>query len=187
MRYRGDTYAMNWSQAAVTRGGGYALVKFEYEYDFTTATSPRPPRSGRTTRSSTSCRSPPPRALAGQILPVHGTWTRRSSRARPGPTTPASAACASRRTSPTTSRAKAADGLRTNDDFGKYNGATDRYSWKLVGKKADAMLYNSYKMSDPSLKYWIMIVSSRSSGMPSAAITSAMQSLVSSRPSVSPY
>ena len=25
---------MNWSQAAVTRGGDYALVKFEYEYDF---------------------------------------------------------------------------------------------------------------------------------------------------------
>jgi hypothetical protein len=31
------------------------------------------------------------------------------------------------------------------------------------------------------------MVSSRSSGMPSAAITSAMQSLVSSRPSVGPY
>ena len=34
LRYRGDTFAMHWSQAAVTRGGDYALVKFEYEYDF---------------------------------------------------------------------------------------------------------------------------------------------------------
>ena len=33
LRYRGDTFAMHWSQAAVTRGGDYALVKFEYEYD----------------------------------------------------------------------------------------------------------------------------------------------------------
>lgn len=28
-----------------------------------------------------------------------------------------------------------ADGLRTNDDFNAYNGAPDRYNWKLVGKK----------------------------------------------------
>jgi hypothetical protein len=33
----------------------------------------------------------------------------------------------------------------------------------------------------------VTIVSSRSSGIPSAAITSAMQSFVSSRPSVGPY
>jgi hypothetical protein len=34
LRYRGDTFAMNWAQAAVTPSGDYALVKFEYEYDF---------------------------------------------------------------------------------------------------------------------------------------------------------
>src|SRR5258706_233697 len=34
LRYSGDTFAMNWAQAAVTRTGDYALVKFEYEYDF---------------------------------------------------------------------------------------------------------------------------------------------------------
>ena len=34
LRYVGDTFAMNWAQAAVTRSGDYALVKFEYEYDF---------------------------------------------------------------------------------------------------------------------------------------------------------
>ncbi len=33
LRYVGDTFAMNWSQAAVTSGGDFALVKFEYEYD----------------------------------------------------------------------------------------------------------------------------------------------------------
>ena len=34
LRYRGDTYAMNWNQAAVTRDGAYTLVRFEFEYDF---------------------------------------------------------------------------------------------------------------------------------------------------------
>jgi hypothetical protein len=47
----------------------------------------------------------------------------------------------------------AADGLRTNDDFGMYNGATDRYDWKLVGKREMYMPYNSYRLSDPKLKY----------------------------------
>ena len=47
----------------------------------------------------------------------------------------------------------AADGLRTNDDFGMFNGATDRYNWKLVGKKEMYIPYNSYKLSDPTLKY----------------------------------
>jgi hypothetical protein len=28
LRYRGDTYGQNWSQAAVTRTGVYSLVKF---------------------------------------------------------------------------------------------------------------------------------------------------------------
>ena len=34
LRYSGDTFAQDWAQAAVTRTGDYALVKFEYEYDF---------------------------------------------------------------------------------------------------------------------------------------------------------
>lgn len=47
----------------------------------------------------------------------------------------------------------AADGLRTSDDFGMYNGAIDRYEWKLVGKQEMYIPYNSYKLSGNSLKY----------------------------------
>jgi hypothetical protein len=47
----------------------------------------------------------------------------------------------------------AADGLRTNDDFGMYNGATDRYEWKLSGKREMYVPYNSNKLSEPGLKY----------------------------------
>src|SRR3954452_11611933 len=42
LRYRGDTFGMHWSQAAVTRGGDYALVKFEYEYDFSYGNCSKP-------------------------------------------------------------------------------------------------------------------------------------------------
>jgi len=45
------------------------------------------------------------------------------------------------------------EGLRTTDDFDAYNGAPDRYDWKIVGKKEIYVPYNSYKLSDKKLKY----------------------------------
>jgi len=39
----------------------------------------------------------------------------------------------------------ASDGLRTNDMADMFNGAMDRYDWKLVGKKELIVPYNSYK------------------------------------------
>lgn len=45
------------------------------------------------------------------------------------------------------------DGLRTTDNFDMFNGAPDRYNWKLVGKKELYIPYNSYKMLDPTAKY----------------------------------
>ncbi|MCK5873784.1 MAG: DUF1329 domain-containing protein [Alcanivoracaceae bacterium] len=49
----------------------------------------------------------------------------------------------------------AADGLRTADDTDMYNGAPDRYNWKLVHEKPVEMFipYNNYKMDSPKLKY----------------------------------
>lgn len=45
------------------------------------------------------------------------------------------------------------DGLRTNDQLDVFNGATDRYTWKLVGRKEMLMPYNSYVLAQDSLKY----------------------------------
>jgi hypothetical protein len=49
------------------------------------------------------------------------------------------------------------EGLRTTDQFDAYNGAPDRYDWKIVGKKEIYVPYNSYKLGDKSLKYKDMI------------------------------
>ncbi len=46
-----------------------------------------------------------------------------------------------------------ADGLRTIDDLLGFNGAPDRYNWKLVGKKEMIISYNNFKLSDKGLKY----------------------------------
>jgi hypothetical protein len=47
----------------------------------------------------------------------------------------------------------AADGLRYADDTDMYNGAPDRYNWKLVGKKEIFIPYNNYDLSSSNLTY----------------------------------
>jgi hypothetical protein len=45
------------------------------------------------------------------------------------------------------------DGLRASDNYDMYNGAPDRYDWKLVGKKELYIPYNSYNLLDTTAKY----------------------------------
>ena len=46
-----------------------------------------------------------------------------------------------------------ADGLRTQDQLDIYNGAPNKYDWKLLGKKELQVPYNTYKLADRTLKY----------------------------------
>jgi len=46
----------------------------------------------------------------------------------------------------------ASDGLRTNDMTDMFNGAMDRFDWKLVGKKEMFVPYNSYKAHSNTVK-----------------------------------
>mgnify|MGYP000664831976 CR=1 FL=1 len=45
------------------------------------------------------------------------------------------------------------ESLRTTDQLDMFNGAPDRYDWKLVGKKELYIPYNAYKLADPKAKY----------------------------------
>jgi len=47
----------------------------------------------------------------------------------------------------------AADGMRTADNYEMYNGAPDRYDWKLIGKKEMYIPYSNYRLWSPDLKY----------------------------------
>lgn len=152
-RYRGDTYATNWSQAAVTRDGSYTPVRFEYEYDFHYGNLSKPKKDREPNKIFNFLQTvTAPARLAGQILLVHEyadqvanprqAWTYNPGQRRV-------------RLAPNVAYdnpGTAADGLRTNDDFLMFNGATDRYNWKLVGKKEMYIPYNSYKLSGNSIK-----------------------------------
>lgn len=148
-RYRGESYAMNWSQAAVTRDGTYTPVRFEYAYDFhygslnKTDADREPGKLFNFLQNVTA-----PARLAGQILLVHEflntrtAWTYNPGQRRV-------------RLAPNVAYdnpGTAADGLRTNDDFLMFNGAIDRYDWELVGKREIFVPYNSYKLVGNTVK-----------------------------------
>jgi hypothetical protein len=148
LRYRGDTYATRWGQAAVTRSGAYTVINFEYEFDFgygNLSNRPRNPEDNSLVHQLQSITGPA--RLAGQMLLVNEPVdpSRESRRAwvyHPGEhrVDPASYVAYD---NPGT----ASDGLTTADDFQMFNGATDRYDWKLVGKQEMFIPYNSYKIS----------------------------------------
>ena len=154
LHYKGDTFAQHWAQAAVTASGDFALVKFEYEYDLSYGNLSKPVQQREPNKVLNYLQvTTAPARLAGSILLVHETvdqakeprsaWTYNPGQRRV-------------RLAPNVAYdnpGTAADGLRTNDDFGMFNGATDRYEWKLVGKKEMYIPYNSYRLSVPKLKY----------------------------------
>jgi hypothetical protein len=47
----------------------------------------------------------------------------------------------------------ASEGIQTTDNVDMFNGAPDRYEWKLVGKKEIYIPYNNYRMSAAGVKY----------------------------------
>ena len=49
--------------------------------------------------------------------------------------------------------ADGSESMTTIDDAGGFNGALDRYDWRLMGKQEIYIPYNAYKLGDPSLKY----------------------------------
>ena len=152
-RYRGDTYGLNWSQAAVQRDGSSTLVRFEYEYDFSYGNLSKPESAREDNKLFNFLQTvTAPARLAGNILLVHeyadqvkqarSAWTYNPGQRRV-------------RLAPNVAYdnpGTAADGLRTNDDFLMFNGATDRYEWKLVGKREMYIPYNSYKVVGNTVK-----------------------------------
>lgn len=44
-------------------------------------------------------------------------------------------------------------GMRTSDQYDGWNGAPDRYDWKLLGKREMLIAYNSYKLASKALTY----------------------------------
>lgn len=152
-RYRGVAASRHISQAAPQRNGSYTLVNFEDEFLFNyTRPDIQEKDLGNVLIYYKQAVTAPAR-LAGTILVVHETmdqvkeprsaWVYNTGQRRV-------------RRAPNVAYdnpGTAADGMRTSDQFDMFNGAPDRYEWKLVGKKEMYVPYNAYKLHGNSLKY----------------------------------
>jgi len=153
LRYRGDTAGRWVIQATPTRGGQYTPVQFDEETQFLYSLPGMTAEKLNNRILYFKQTVTAPARLAGGILLVHefldqvkkprDAWLynpgqRRVRRApqvaydNPG---------------------TAADNMRTSDQLDMFNGAPDKYDWKLVGKREIYVPYNAYRLQDPKLKY----------------------------------
>jgi hypothetical protein len=151
LRYRGDIAARYIAQAVLTRGGDYTLIQMPDEFNMLYSHEGMTEEKLNNRIAFFKQEVTAPARLAGGILLVHETMNQviepRSAwlynpgqrRVRRAPNVAYD--------NPGT----ASDGVRTTDQFDMFSGATDRYDWKLVGKKEIYVPYNSYKLHSDKL------------------------------------
>lgn len=152
-RYRGVAAERFIGQAAPTRGGSYTMVDFEDDFLFNYTREGLTPADLDNVLIYFKQSVVAPARLAGTILIAHETldqvkeprraWVYNAGQRRV-------------RRAPNVAYdnpGTAADGMRTSDQFDMYNGAPDRYDWKLVGKQELIVPYNSYRLHSDQVKY----------------------------------
>ena len=153
LRYRGETVSCTLGQAAVTRGGDYTLVKYAVDVNVRYSLPGMTVEKLGNTMILFKQRVTAPARLAGDIVLVHETMNQaREPRSawtyNPGQRRVRRAPGIAYDNPGTTS-----DGLRTADQFDMFNGAIDRYDWKLVGKRAMYVPYNAYRAHSDKLSF----------------------------------
>ncbi|MDP2547447.1 MULTISPECIES: DUF1329 domain-containing protein [unclassified Oceanobacter] len=153
VRYRGGSVERTIGQVTPQENGAYTLVRFQEEFTFRDKLTDYNPDKDDNVLFYFKQDVLSPARLAGNVLLVHETldqvkeprkawiYNAGSRKVRRAP--------AIAYDSPGT----ASDGMRTSDNFDLYNGAPDRYEWKLVGKQEMYIPYNSYKLKSGQLKY----------------------------------
>jgi hypothetical protein len=152
-RYRGGSVKRYVTQATPQTNGSYSLVYFDDEFVFPNKLKDYDASKPSNVLFYFKQKVTAPSRLAGNVLLVHETldqikeprmaWLYNAGQRRV-------------RRAPQVSYdgpGTAADGLRTSDNLDMYNGAPDRYEWKLNGKKEIYISYNNYELDSPKLKY----------------------------------
>ncbi|EJM26287.1 DUF1329 domain-containing protein [Pseudomonas sp. GM25] len=152
-RYRGGSVTRLVTQATPQPNGSFSLVYFQDQFVFRDRMKDYDPANPGNILFYFKQKVTAPARLAGGVLLVHETldqvkeprsaWVYNAGQRRV-------------RRAPQVSYdgpGTAADGLRTSDNLDMFNGAPDRYDWKLVGKQEMYIASDSYKLDDPKLKY----------------------------------
>ena len=153
LRYRGDAAARWISQAAPTRGGDYTLVNFEDEFDFYYSKPEARFAELNNIILAFKQKVTSPARLAGTILLVHETLNQVAEPRKAWTYNPGQRRVRRAPNVAYDNPGTASDGMRTSDQFDMFNGAPDRYDWKLVGKQEMYVPYNSYDLHSDKLSY----------------------------------
>ena len=152
-RYRGEQLRMITNQAAVLANGSYNLLKLDREIYFVYNREGMTPGELDNTLYHYKYKITAPAKLAGsalvvqdsldQVLATRKAWrfNRGERRVRRLPS------LAYDSLQPDT------NGMATADMVDVYNGAPDRYEWKLLGKREMIVPYNSYKVHQQGIPY----------------------------------
>jgi len=152
VRYRGVSVRRMNNQAATTTEGNYNLVKLREDVLFTYAQPNATPTSlNNVIIYFLQVVEQPPR-LAGTVTLVHETMDQVKEPRRAWQYNPGQRRIRRAPNVGYDNPGTAADGLRTNDQTDTFNGAMDRYTWKIVGKKEMYIPYNSYKVHSDQYK-----------------------------------
>jgi hypothetical protein len=152
-RYRSDVASRKISQAAPTRGGSYTEVVFEDEFNVVYSQEGQTEESLNNRILYFKQEVVAPARLAGGILLVHETLDQVKEPRAAWLYNPGQRRVRRAPNVAYDNPGTAADGMRTSDQFDMFNGAPDRYDWKLVGKKEIYVPYNNYDLHSDKLKH----------------------------------
>jgi hypothetical protein len=153
LRYRADSASRKIAQAAPTRSGSYTLVEFYDEFYMLYSMPGMTEEQLGNKILFFKQEVVAPARLAGGILLVQESLNQVAEHRSAWLYNPGQRRVRRAPNVAYDNPGTAADGMRTSDQFDMFNGAVDRYDWKLVGKKEMYVPYNSYKLQDPSVKF----------------------------------
>lgn len=152
LRYRGEIATRTIAQAAPTRGGNYTLVQFIDEFNLIYSHDGMTEEELNNKILFFKQEVVAPARLAGGILLVHETLNQVKEHRSAWLYNPGQRRVRRAPNVAYDNPGTASDGMRTSDQFDMFNGAVDRYDWKLVGKKEMYVPYNSYKLHSDQVK-----------------------------------
>ena len=153
LRYRGETVSCVIGQAAVTRGGAYALVKYGVEFELRYSLPGMTLEQLGNTMIYYKQKSLAPARLAGDIVLVHETMNQFREPRNAWTYNPGQRRVRRAPNIAYDNPGTASDGLRTADQVDMFNGAIDRYDWTLIGRREMYVPYNSYKLHSSDLAF----------------------------------
>ena len=154
LKFRGSAATRYNNQAIVKTDGSYIITKITEDVKFKYANLKEPGDSNTQKLIAYYLQEvlSPPR-VAGQITLVHETADQSSGGRAAWIFTPGLGRVNRAPDVGYDNPSIGTDNEQYNDQIDVFNGALDRYTWKLVGRKEIYIPYNSYQINSPKVKY----------------------------------